>query len=114
MKTSFRLAAGILFALLGLSASAQAPPPAALAKPAPDVLIFTNGDQLTGTLVRAASGSVVFKSEMAGEITVSLDKVKELRSSGSFAVLRKDVPVTRTSIQPGTIIFADGNITVAN
>ena len=115
MKISFRLTVGLVVALLGLSASAQnAGPPAAPAKPAPDVLIFTNGDQLTGTLVRAAAGNVVFKSDMAGEITVSLDKVKELRSSGSFAVLRKDVPVTRTSVHPGTIIVADGNVTVAN
>jgi Protein of unknown function, DUF481 len=115
MKISPHLAAGLFTVLLVLSASAQnVTPPTAPAKPAPDVLIFTNGDQLTGTLIRAAAGSVVFKSDMAGEITVSLDKVKELRSSGSFAVLRKDVPVTRTSIQPGTIIFADGNITVAN
>ncbi|HEY5331043.1 MAG TPA: DUF481 domain-containing protein [Acidobacteriaceae bacterium] len=115
MKISFRLAVGLLAVLLSFSATAQkAAPPAAPAKPAPDVLIFTNGDQLTGTLVRAAAGKVVFKSDMAGEITVSLDKVRELRSTGSFAVLRKDVPVTRTSIQPGTIIFADGNITVAN
>ncbi len=115
MKIFFRLTVGLVVALLSLSATAQnAAHPPAPGKPAPDVLIFTNGDQLTGTLVRAAAGSVVFKSDMAGEITVSLDKVKELRSSGSFAVLRKDVPVTRTSIQPGTIIFADGNITVGN
>jgi hypothetical protein len=112
MKISSCLTAGVLAALLSLSANAQSA--SAPAKPAPDVLIFTNGDQLTGTLVRAAAGSVVFKSDMAGEITVSLDKVKELRSSGSFAVLRKDVPVTRTSIQPGTIIFTDGSVTVAN
>jgi hypothetical protein len=95
-------------------APAKAAPPAAAAKPAPDVIVFTNGDQLTGTLIRGTGGNIVFKSDMAGEITVSMDKVKELRSSGSFALLRKDVPVTRTSVQPGTIIFADGNITVAN
>jgi len=115
MRISAYLTAGLLAVLLSVSANAQnVAPSASPAKPAPDVLVFTNGDQLSGTLIRAAGGSVVFKSDMAGEITVSLDKVKELRSSGSFAVLRKDVPVTRTSVQPGTIIFADGNITVAN
>src|SRR5271170_4896585 len=61
-------------------------------KPAPDVIVFTNGDQLTGTLVRGVGSSVVFRSDMAGEVTVPLDKVRELHSTGSFAVLRKDVP----------------------
>src|SRR5260370_1207432 len=68
------------------TAAAQAP----AAKPSPDVLIFTNGDQLTGTLVHGVSDSIVFKSEMAGEITVPLSEVKELRSSSKFAVLRKN------------------------
>lgn len=82
--------------------------------PSPDVIVFTNGDQLTGTLERGTGSSVVFKSDMAGEITVSLDKVKELRSSGSFAVLRKDVPPSRKSVTPGTLIFENGKLTVAS
>ena len=84
------------------------------AKPAPDMIVFKNGDQLSGTLVRGVGNNIVFKSDMAGEITVSLDKVKELRSNGSFALLRKDVPVTRTSAHPGTIIVSDGKVTLAN
>jgi Protein of unknown function, DUF481 len=83
-------------------------------KPAPDVIVFTNGDQLSGTLERGVGNTIVFKSDMAGEITVSLDKVKELRSSGSFALLRKDVPITRTPVVPGKVVVADGNVTVAN
>ena len=82
-------------------------------KPAPDVIIFTNGDQLSGTLERGVGNSITFKSDMAGEITVTLDKVKELRSVGSFAVLRKDVPPSRKSVTPGTLIFEDGKMTVA-
>ena len=50
------------------------------------------------------------------KITVSLDKVKELRTHGSFAVLKKDVPLTRKDIeqvvQPGKVGFADGSIQV--
>jgi hypothetical protein len=82
-------------------------------KPPPDVIVFTNGDQLTGTLERGVGNSVVFKSDMAGEITVALDKVKELHSSGSFAVLRKDIPVSRKSVTPGTVIYTDSKLTVA-
>jgi hypothetical protein len=82
-------------------------------KPAADVIVFTNGDQLSGTLERGVGNSITFKSDMAGEITVSLDKVKELRSSGSFAVLRKDATDTRRTVVPGTLIYGDGTLTVA-
>jgi hypothetical protein len=93
---------------------AAAPPKSDPPKAAPDTIVFTNGDQLTGTLVRAVGKSVIFKSDMAGEITVSLDKVKELHSTGSFAVLRKDVTPTRANVTPGALIFEGGNLTVAS
>jgi Protein of unknown function, DUF481 len=91
------------------SPPAQTPPP----KPPPDVIVFTNGDQLTGTLERGVGNSVVFKSDIAGEITVSLDKVKELRSSGKFVVLRKDLPVTQKPVPTGTVAVSDKQVTVA-
>jgi hypothetical protein len=85
----------------------------AAAKPTPDVLIFTNGDQLTGSVLRGVGDSIVFKSEMAGEITVPLAKIKELHSISSFAVLRKDTPITRAAVTPGTIAVVDGALTVS-
>jgi hypothetical protein len=90
-------------------AQAKNPPP----KPPSDVIIFTNGDQLSGLLERGVGNSLLFKSDMAGEITVPLDKVKELRSSGSFAVLRKDIPPTRKNVTPGTLLYGNGTLTVA-
>jgi hypothetical protein len=84
------------------------------AKPEPDVILFTNGDQLSGTLVRGVGDSVVFKSDMAGEITVPLAKIKELRSTGSFAVLRKSRPVTRTTVDTGTLVIQAGELTMAS
>jgi Protein of unknown function, DUF481 len=84
------------------------------AAPPPDVVIFKNGDQLTGTLVRGEGNNVIFKSDIVGEVTISMDKVKELHSNGSFAVLRKDEKITRTSRQPGNITFADDNVTVTH
>jgi hypothetical protein len=84
------------------------------AKPAPDVIVFTNGDQLTGTLERGVGDSVVFKSDIVGEITVSMDKVKELHSNGKFTVLKKSEKITRTSNPPATITYADNAVTVAN
>jgi hypothetical protein len=100
----------LIAGLWGCQAFAQAP----AAKPEPDVIVFTNGDQLTGTLERGVGDSVVFKSDVVGEVTVSMDKVKELRSNGSFVVLKKDEKITRTSKQPGKITYADNAVTVAN
>jgi Protein of unknown function, DUF481 len=105
------LALGTLTASLGHAQSAPPPP-----RPPADVVIFTNGDQLTGTLERGTGNSIVFKSDMAGEITISLDKVKELRANGSFAVLRKDQPIKKIAqaraITPAPIGYSDGKLTV--
>ncbi len=84
------------------------------AKPAPDVIVFTNGDQLTGTLERANGDSFVFKSDIAGEITVSADKIKELHAGGKFVALKKGEKITRTSKQPGTLTYGDNAVTVAD
>jgi Protein of unknown function, DUF481 len=83
-------------------------------KPAPDVIVFTNGDQLTGTLERADGDSFVFKSDVVGEVTVSADKIKELHAGGKFVSLKKGEKITRTSKQPGTITYGDNAITVAD
>jgi len=81
-------------------------------KPPPDVIVFTNGDQLTGQLERGVGNSIVFKSDVAGEITISLDKVKSLSASGSFAVLGKNVPISRKAVTPGSIQYSDKKLTV--
>ncbi len=104
--------AALLFAL-AVTAQAQDKDKDKTPKPAPDVIVFTNGDQLTGVLERGVGNSIVFKSDMAGEITVPLDKIRELHSSGSFAVLRKDVPPSRANVTPGTLIYADKSLTIA-
>ena len=86
----------------------------AAAKPAPDVIVFTNGDQLTGTLERATGDSFVFKSDVVGEVTVSADKIKELHANGKFVALKKNEKITRTSKQPGTMTYGDNAISVAD
>jgi Protein of unknown function, DUF481 len=83
------------------------------AKGEPDVIVFTNGDQLTGTLERATGDSFVFKSDVVGEVTVSADKIKALRAGGKFVALKKSEKITRTSKQPGAITYADNSVTVA-
>ena len=81
-------------------------------KPPPDVIVFTNGDQLTGQLERGVGNSIVFKSDVAGEITVSLDKVKSLRASGSFAVLGKYGLISPGAVTRGTVQFSDKTLSI--
>src|SRR5580698_225523 len=84
------------------------------AKPAPDVIVFTNGDQLTGTLERADGDSFVFKSDIVGEVTVTADKIKELHAGGKFVALKKNEKITRTSKRPADITYADSVISLAD
>lgn len=99
----------LAFAPLALT---QAPAkPAPPAKPA-DVLVFANGDQLTGKLESVTAGNVIFDSDMAGKLTISIDKIKGLRSGGQFALLRKGVPPGKTHAPEGTVEVAGGNVTL--
>lgn len=41
-----------------------------------DEVIFLNGDRLTGKVVSATGGKLVFKTDAAGEITIDMSKVK--------------------------------------
>jgi hypothetical protein len=80
-------------------------------KPAPDVLIFSNGDQLTGKFLRSVGGNAVFHSDMAGDLTVSWDKIKEIHSSSKFVVLAKGFHPGRKALPAH---LPDGNLTVEN
>jgi hypothetical protein len=83
-------------------------------KPEPDVLIFTNGDKLTGHLVRSAGDKVTFNSEMAGEIIVEWKKIQELHTSEKYAVIRKGVQLRKNEseekVPSGTITVAEQKI----
>jgi len=59
-----------------------------------------------------ASATPSLQERRAGEITVSLDNVKSLRASGSFAVLGKNAPISRKAVTPGTVQYSDKKLTV--
>ena len=63
--------------------------------PPPDVILFTNGDQLSGKFVREVGGTVTFHSDIAGDINVGWDKIKELHTTAAVSVLKKGVLVNR-------------------
>lgn len=79
------LCAGVL-TTFNLYGQTSASPPAGT-----DVLIFTDGEKLIGHLESATSASVVFKSDMAGTVTLDWSKIQELRSSEKFAAIPKNV-----------------------
>jgi hypothetical protein len=80
-------ACALLFSALGLGTS-QAP------AQTPDTLTLIDGEQLIGKLVRVHAGAVTFHSDIAGDVTVPLAKVRTLRA-GQFAVIGKDEHFTR-------------------
>jgi len=59
--------------------------------PASDVLVLNNGDTIHGKLVNSLDGKITFHSDALGDLSVSWDKIKELHTSGSYAVLDKSV-----------------------
>lgn len=90
--------------------------PAAKKGPPPDVIVFTNGDRLSGTLVREVGGTVTFRSEIVGEINVPWSKIKELDTKTPMAVLTESITPQHgkvpAHIPKGTISMADNVITV--
>jgi len=83
-----------------------------------DVLIFNDGEKLIGHLERTVGTSVVFKSDMAGEVTVDSSKIKELHTAGKFAVVGKTVTLRKhvdtRSIPQGKISIVDGQVKVTS
>jgi hypothetical protein len=85
--------------------------------PAPDVLLFTDGERLTGHFVKSTGSSLTFKSDALGDITVDWSKVKELQSSAKVAVIPKGVrlrkPQDAANVAQGTLSVQDQQVHLA-
>lgn len=66
-----------------------------------DVLVFSNGDTLTGKLDHESDGTVFFKSDNAGTVEVKWEKLKSLHTEGVFAVIETGVKVIRNGLNGG-------------
>jgi hypothetical protein len=101
--------------LAGL-AHAQKGAPASPPPHGPDTLLFINGEQLTGDLEKADSAGITFKSPMAGEITVQWANIKRLDTNKKFAVLSKNLKLTRKDAlaraPQGEVTYTDQQIRV--
>src|SRR5271165_3799126 len=82
-----------LLLLLVFVSRAQTPP-----KTESDVLLLNDGEKLIGHLIRSTGGSVRFKSDILGEVSVDWGKIKELHSAGKFAVITKDTKIGRKGV----------------
>jgi len=80
-------------------------------KPEADVLLFADGERLTGHFVKSSGSSLTFKSDALGELTVDWSKVKELQTSAKVAVIPKGVRIRKPSdaanIAQGTLSMQD-------
>ncbi len=105
------LLAGCLFPALPTHAADAA------AKPKPDVLVFSNGDTLTGKLDHEAGGTVFFASDNAGTVKVPWAKLKELHTEAQYAVIETGSPVgrkkTNLDIPIGTVSIEGDTLTVS-
>lgn len=91
--------------------------PAGQATPSTDVLLFNDGERLTGHFVKSSGSSLTFKSDALGDITVDWSKVKELQTSAKVAVLPKGTrirkPADAANIPQGTLSVEDQQIHLA-
>lgn len=111
----FRCSRFVLFLLLagtlGFAAAAQDK-----AAPAPDILVLNNGDTLHGKFVMAVNGNVTFHSDPLGDLTIGWDKIKEVHTSASFAILTTEDKArgkkAAAALPEGKLDVAGGTVTV--
>jgi Protein of unknown function, DUF481 len=108
----------VLFALPGAGQTVTKKPVEPATKKEPEIkeeLTLKNGDKLTGQLLNSTGTEIKFKSDLAGEVTVKWENVKELKSTREFAVVPKDVKDARDSalVPQGTIKIGEKGIQVS-
>jgi hypothetical protein len=108
----------LLTAVSGLAQDAAKKPVEPAARKEPQIkeeLTLKNGDRLTGELLNSTGTEIKFKTELAGEVTVKWEDVKELKSKRDFAVVPKDLLDARdsTKVPQGAIKIAEKGIVVS-
>jgi hypothetical protein len=108
----------LLTALSGLAQSATKEAVKPAAKKEPEIkeeLTLKNDDRFTGQLLSSTGTEIKFKTDLAGEVTVKWENVKELKSQRDFAVVPKDVKDARNSamVPQGAIKIGEKGIVVS-
>lgn len=81
-----------------------------------DVIVFNNGDHLTGTLIIVVDGKVRFDSDVLGKVTVRMKNVKSLQTAEAFVVVRQGQHLShrrpQTPVPYGKVVVQDKEVTV--
>jgi hypothetical protein len=96
-------------------AAAAAAAKAKKTKPSPDILVLTNGDRITGTLLHSVGDTVSFHSDILGDLQLKWKDIKELQTRTRMVILgRKTSSRHRVALNlpQGTISVANQLITV--
>lgn len=81
---------------------------AAASVAAADTVVLSNGDRLTGTIVKSDGKVLTFKGATAGDLTIKWTDIKELSSDKTVYVVTKD----KTSI--GGTVTIDGAVLIVH
>jgi hypothetical protein len=85
-------------------------------KPAPDTVVLSDGESLIGHFVRSNGATVTFNSDMLGELSIPWSKIKELHSAQRFAVVEKDIKLSRRAdisrVPKGAVSMTDQTLVV--
>lgn len=77
-----------------------------------DEVYLTNGDRVTGTIVRMVDGKLVIKTALAGEVTIPAGNIRTLNSEAPLEVHLTDGTVLNQPVQaieePGHFAIATG------
>src|SRR5580658_8795984 len=99
--------ATLLLSFATLLHAQNAPAP----KSAPDTLVLTDGESLIGHFLRSTGATITFKSDVLGELSIPWSKIKELHSAQRYAIVEKNVKLSRradvSGVPKGAISMAD-------
>ena len=82
--------ASVIMLVIGFSVVAKA-----------DVVVFKNGDKLTGKVVKLEGGKLTFKADVAGEITLDLANINTFSTDEPAEFHLQDGTVLKSKVQPG-------------
>lgn len=107
----------LIFALpVAAQPDAQNTPGAHDPKAGHDVVVFKNGDRLTGNLIIVVDGTVTFDSDILGKITLKMKQVQALHTAKSFVVVRQGQHLSHsrpaTPVPYGKVSVDDDHVTV--
>ncbi len=80
--------ASVIIAVLGCSVVAKA-----------DVVVFKNGDKLTGKVIKMEGGKLTFKADLAGEIPLDVANIQTFSTDEPAQFLLQDGTVLKSKVQ---------------